>query len=87
MCVHEVGVRSRPRSGATERHERERQQAAAPRLAAQVADDTVAVGDSEVAKIRRGDDFDLDLPLAEPVDRIGDEAPRGVARVTRIRTS
>ena len=44
-----------------------------------------AVGDPEVLERRRRDDVDLDAQLAHSSDGVGDEPPRDVVRVARVR--
>ncbi len=85
MGVDEIGVAGRPPRRPGEVREERRYQRGSPRLPPQVADNSRPIGDPEVPKARRRDDFDLHTGLAGPLDRIGDEAPRGVVRVPRVR--
>jgi hypothetical protein len=56
-----------------------------PGTPTQVSEDTVPVGQAEVAKLLRADDLDDDAARAGMLDRVGDEASDDVVRTPWVR--
>ena len=83
--VDEIRVGRGLARGAPERAEHQRQRERALRPAPEVLDDAVAVGDPVVGEPGWGDDVDGDSALPNSLDRVGDEAARGVAGEARVR--
>jgi hypothetical protein len=83
--VDEVGVprRASRRPGVIE--EEQRQQQREPRPPAQVAGDSVPVGDPVVPERRRRDDLDVDALRPHALDRIADEEAGHVLLAARVR--
>ena len=84
MRVHDVGVPSRIAGGVHERAEHHRHERAEPRSPFQITEHAVTVRDAVMTKRLRGDDLDIHA-RAQTLDRVRDEASRGVPLPTRIR--
>jgi hypothetical protein len=82
--VNEVGVPRRPAGGACEGGQKGRQQQRPPGLAAEVAHDAGAVGNSVVAEGGGRDDLDIDAVLAQAQDRVPHEGAGNVAVVAGV---
>src|SRR5918995_7121058 len=82
--VDEIGAARGAHGGDGEREQEQRQQEREPGAAAEVSDDPRAVGEAEVRKVGRRDHLDVEPSPAQPLHRVGDEAPRGVTRLAGV---
>jgi hypothetical protein len=81
--VHEIAVdarRSTPEGPEEEGHREDE-----PGPSSEIADDAVAVRETEVPKRGRRDDVDPDAAFPNVLDGVSDESPRDVIRMPRVR--